>query len=103
EGFVRVLVRCLCGVRITGAFGGVILRWVCMFKPVRLSPRLVNTDVGRSLKYLAYERKGKGRHPVAFAAFSEIPAKRYGTPAASRSQLGFRTLYLDNEILQLPY
>ncbi|PYL78158.1 MAG: hypothetical protein DMF26_01450 [Verrucomicrobia bacterium] len=103
EIYLNAQARLLAPVRITGAFGGEILRGVSMFKPVRLSPRLVNTDVGRSLKYLAYERKGKGRHPVTFAAFSEIPEKRYGTPAASRSQLGFRTPYLDNEIVALAY
>ena len=27
-----------------------------------------------------------GEHPVTFAAFREIPEKRFGTPAASRSQ-----------------
>jgi asparagine synthase (glutamine-hydrolysing) len=36
-------------------------------------------------------------------AFQEIPWKRFGTPAASRSQVSFRTPYLANEIVALAY
>jgi asparagine synthase (glutamine-hydrolysing) len=42
-------------------------------------------------------------HPVTFAAFQEIPLKRFGVLAAGMSQLGFRTPYLDNELVRLAY
>jgi len=74
-----------------------------MFKPVGLSPRLVNPDLGQSLNSLAQEWKRNSQHPVTFTAFHEIPQKRFGTPAAGRSQLIFRTPYLDNEIVALAY
>lgn len=74
-----------------------------MFKPLRLSSRLVNPDLGQSLSSFAQEWKRNSQHPVTFAAFREIPEKRFGTPAASRSQLSFRTPYLDNEIVALAY
>jgi asparagine synthase (glutamine-hydrolysing) len=95
--------RQIAPVRLTGVFGGEILRGVSMFKPIRLSPRLVNPDIGQSLSCFAQERKGNSQHPVTFAAFCEIPEKRFGPPAASRSQVTFRTPYLDNEIVALAY
>ena len=51
----------------------------------------------------ARQRSHDGEHPITFAAFREIPEKRFATPAASRSQTSFRTPYLDNEIVALAY
>jgi asparagine synthase (glutamine-hydrolysing) len=90
-------------VRLTGVFGGEIFRGVSMFKPFRLSPGLVNPDLDHSLNSMAQEWKRNSQHPLTFTAFREIPEKRFGTPAASRSQLNFRTPYLDNEIVALAY
>ncbi len=42
-------------------------------------------------------------HPVTHAAFREIPWHLFGTLAAGRSQVVFRTPYLDNEIVRLAY
>jgi asparagine synthase (glutamine-hydrolysing) len=95
--------RQLAAVRLTGVFGGEILRGVSMFKPFRLSPGLVNPDLGSSPSSFVPGWQLHDQHPVTFAAFSEIPRKRFGTPAASRSQVIFRTPYLDNEIVALAY
>jgi len=93
----------LAPVRLTGVFGGELLRGVSMFKPLGLARRLVNPELRQSLNYLAHEWNRNAQHPVTFTAFREIPQKRFGTPAASRSQLTFRTPYLDNEIVALAY
>ena len=74
-----------------------------MFKPFPLSPCLVDPYLGQSLNSLAKEWSRNSHHPITFTAFREIPQKRFGTPAASRSQLTFRTPYLDNEIVALAY
>ena len=103
EIYLNRQARQLASVRLTGVFGGEILRGVSMFKPLPLSPRLVNPELGQSLNYLAQEWTRTNQHPVSFTAFCEIPQKRFGTPAASRSQLTFRTPYLDNEIVALAY
>ena len=95
--------RSLAPVRLTGVFGGEILRGLSMFKPSPLSPHFVNPDLEQLLESLVQKRVCDNQHPVTFAAFSEIPEKRFGTPAASRSQLSFRTPYLDNEIVALAY
>jgi asparagine synthase (glutamine-hydrolysing) len=103
EIFLNRQARSLAPVRITGVFGGEILRGRSMFKPLRLSPGLVNPDLERSLNSVAQQWPGNSQHPVTFAAFHEMPQKRFATPAASRSQLSFRTPYLDNEIVALAY
>jgi asparagine synthase (glutamine-hydrolysing) len=103
EIYLNRLVRELAPVRVTGVFGGELFRGVSMFNPLRLSPRLVNPDLDRSVNSLAQEWTRNNEHPVTFTAFREIPQKRFGTPAASRSQLAFRTPYLDNEIVALAY
>jgi len=103
EIYLNRQARQLASVRVTGVFGGEILRGVSMFKPLPLSPGLVNPEIRPSLNDLAQEWNRNGQHPVTFTAFREIPQKRFGTPAASRSQLAFRTPYLDNEIVALAY
>jgi asparagine synthase (glutamine-hydrolysing) len=42
-------------------------------------------------------------HPIAFAAFRNVPWNLFGTVAASRSQVILRTPYLDNEIVALAF
>src|SRR4030095_5239073 len=95
--------RRLAPVRVTGVFGGELFRGVSMFKPLGLSPRLLNPNLGQSLNAPARPGNRDSQHPVSFTAFREIPQKRFGTPAASRSQLTFRTPYLDNELVALAY
>jgi asparagine synthase (glutamine-hydrolysing) len=102
EVYLNRQARQLAPVRVTGVFGGELLREVSMFKPFPLSPGLVNPDLGHSLNSLARDWT-RDEHPVTFTAFREIPQKRFGTPAASRSQVSFRTPYLDNEIVALAY
>ena len=103
EIFLNRQARQLAPIRLTGVFGGEILRGVSMFKPLPLSPRFVDPDLGELLNSLAKEWSRNSQHPITFTAFREIPQKRFGTPAASRSQLTFRTPYLDNEIVALAY
>jgi len=103
EIYLNRQARQLAPVRVTGVFGGEILRGVSMFKPFRLAPGLVNPDLNQSISSLGARWTRNGQHPVTFTAFREIPEKRFGTPAASRSQLSFRTPYLDNELVALAY
>jgi asparagine synthase (glutamine-hydrolysing) len=47
--------------------------------------------------------QGAGDHAISFAAFKEIPWNLFGSLAAGRSQVTFRTPYLDNEIVALAF
>jgi asparagine synthase (glutamine-hydrolysing) len=103
EIYLNRQARQLAPVRLTGVFGGEILRGVSMFKPFCLSRGLVNPELGESQTSLAQGWERNSQHPLTFTAFREIPEKRFATPAASRSQVSFRTPYLDNEIVALAY
>jgi asparagine synthase (glutamine-hydrolysing) len=95
--------RALSPVRLNGVFGGEILRGVSMFKPLPLARQLLDPDLGKAVTACVCHWSRDGEHPLTFAAFREIPEKRFATPAASRSQSNFRTPYLDNEVVALAY
>jgi len=103
EIYLNAQARQLAPVRLTGVFGSEILRGVSTFKSLGLSPDLTNSrfrgDTNSSVVQLV---NGKG-HPVSFAAFKEIPWNIFGSLAAGRSQIAFRTPYLDNKVVALAF
>jgi asparagine synthase (glutamine-hydrolysing) len=90
-------------VRLTGVFGGEVFRGVSTFNPLDLSRRLVNPDFHQSSVSCRQEEVFHNQRSSPREAFYEISVKRFGTPAASRSQLCFRTPYLDNELVALAF
>ena len=103
EIYLNNRARMLSPVRLTGVFGGEILRGVSMFKPLHFTHQLVNPDLAETVTSCTAHWSHDGEHPITFTAFREIPEKRFATPAASRSQTSFRTPYLDNEMVALAY
>jgi asparagine synthase (glutamine-hydrolysing) len=103
EIYLNRKARMLSPVRITGVFGGEIMRGVSFFNRSGLASRLLCEDLRGSLCPIELEKEQRKGNPVSFAAFSEIPQRRFGTPAAARSQLTFRTPYLDNDFVALAY
>ncbi|MBA2678169.1 MAG: hypothetical protein H0U76_07240 [Ktedonobacteraceae bacterium] len=93
--------RHLAPLRLTGVFGGEILRGVSTFKPLQLSPELLSSDFRHNMDDVVLRRDKIS--PVSFAAFKEIPWHIFGSLAACRSQLTVRTPYLDNELVALAY
>ena len=88
-------------VRLTGNFGSEVLRGMSTLKawtpPDDLLAREFLPDF--EAQYLP----GTTAHPVTRAAFNEIPCHLYGSFAAGRSQVAFRTPYLDNALVELAY
>ena len=103
EIYLNNQARALSPVRVTGVFGGEILRGVSMFKPLHLARRLVNPDLAETVSSCTGNWSRNGEHSVTFAAFRETPELRFALVSASRSQVTFRTPYLDNEIVALAY
>jgi asparagine synthase (glutamine-hydrolysing) len=95
--------RQLSPVRLTGNFGSEVFRSISTFKPLRLAPSLFSDSQARAVAATLQEDPGHGVHPVTFAAFREIPWNLFGLLAAGRSQVTFRTPYLDNELVALAY
>jgi len=91
----------LAPIRLTGNFGSEVLRSVSTFKGSPKTIRLLSPDLERLSGQPAEE--AAAIHPVTYAAFREIPWFLFGAMAAGRSQVGFRTPYLDNDIVELAY
>jgi asparagine synthase (glutamine-hydrolysing) len=103
EIYFHRMARKLAPVRLTGNFGSEIFRDVSTFKPVALSQNLFNRDWSNAINSEAQKFSAKKSQPVTFAAFKEIPWNLFGSVAAGRSQVVFRTPYLDNELVALAY
>lgn len=95
--------RQLAPVRLTGVCGGEIMRGVTFLKPLGLPSALINKDLHRLIDQVRAERNAVQSHPLTFTASTELPRTRYGGIAASRSQMPFRTPYLDNDFISLAF
>lgn len=95
--------RRLAPIRLTGNYGSEVLRSMSTFKRVGPGNELLDPDVARRVDGVVAEQKARNVHPVTHAAFEEVPWHLFGTLAVGRSQLSFRTPYMDNRIVELAY
>ena len=95
--------RPLATMRLTGNYGSEVLRAITTFKPIGLKPRIFAAGFKNNIAVAAERWSAERQHPDTFAAFKEIPWNLYGNMAAGRSQISFRTPYLDNEVVALSY
>jgi asparagine synthase (glutamine-hydrolysing) len=72
-------------------------------KPLGLPAAMFDSGFAPMLDSAAARAQSRPAHPVTHAAFEEIPWHLFGTMAAGRSQLTFRTPYMDNEIVKLAF
>jgi len=103
ETYLNAQARRLAPVRLTGNFGSEVLRGVSTFKPIGLSHDLLSPRFSRSVDASVKKLSGFKEHALTFAALREIPWNLFGSVAACRSQVTFRTPYLDNELVALVY
>ena len=103
EIYLTSLARQLAPIRLTGNFGSEILRSMSTLKPLGLADQLLAPAwrLGDAAAPAASAQASV--HPVTYAAFREVPWHLFGTLAASRSQLRFRSPYLDNELVRLAF
>jgi asparagine synthase (glutamine-hydrolysing) len=103
EVYLNRQARALAPIRLTGNFGSEVLRSMSTFKPLRLRPEMFEPSVANEIHALSSRLQAHRDHPVTFAAFREIPWSLFGSLAAGRSQLTFRTPYLDNDLVALAF
>jgi asparagine synthase (glutamine-hydrolysing) len=88
-------------VRMTGNYGGEILRGVVTFKPAKPTDGVYSADF---LKYVCQAAETyaeiRREHPVTFAAFRQCPWHLYGILALEQTQLTMRSPYLDNDFVR---
>ena len=103
EIYLNAQARRLAPVRLTGNFGSEVLRSMSTFKRVGLSRELIAPDFRAQVDAVADDAPRPRATPVTFAAFREIPWNLFGIVASAKSQLTFRTPYLDNDLVALTY
>jgi asparagine synthase (glutamine-hydrolysing) len=93
--------RAIAPVRMTGNYGGEVLRGIRAFKPVEPAAGAFSTEflshVHRAAKTYAEVRNG---HPVSFAVFQQGPWYLHGVLALEQAQLTMRSPYLDNDFVR---
>jgi asparagine synthase (glutamine-hydrolysing) len=99
--FVNEKARQIAPVRMTGNYGGEVLRRVRTFKPVDppevLFDREFLAHVGQTKE--TYRKLLRG-NVVSFAAFKQLPWNHYGVMALEETQLSMRSPYLDNDVVR---
>lgn len=88
-------------VRLTGNYGGEVLRHVRAFKPGDPAPGMFALDVlpymqGAGTTYRALAEC----HPLSFAVFRQAPWHHYGLLSLEQTQVVLRSPYLDNELVR---
>jgi asparagine synthase (glutamine-hydrolysing) len=102
--YVNERAREIAPVRMTGNYGGEVLRGVVAFRPAPPPPGLFQLDVVDTARAAAatYARVRSG-HPVSFAVFQQAPWHHYGLLALEETQLALRSPYLDNALVRTAF
>jgi asparagine synthase (glutamine-hydrolysing) len=99
--YVNEKARAIAPVRMTGNYGGEVLRRVRAFKPVQPAAGLFAPDLIDEVRQAAgtYAHVTQG-HPLSFAVFRQAPWHHYGLLALEQTQLSLRSPYLDNDFVR---
>ena len=99
--YVNERARAIAPVRMTGNYGGEILRRIRAFKPVEPWPILFRPEF-RSYTRQAHETYAgllRG-HPLSFAVFRQAPWYQHSVLALEQTQLSLRSPFLDNDFVR---
>ena len=99
--YINEKAREIAPVRMTGNYGGEVLRRVRAFKAVEPLPRLFGPDLMRDVRRAGetYDSLHRG-HPLSFAVFKQAPWHHYGLLALEETQVALRSPYLDNDLVR---
>ena len=102
--YVNERAREIAPVRMTGNYGGEVLRRIVAFKPGEPLPNLLSEELAPYLLQAANTyRRLLDCHPLSFAIFRQAPWHHYGLLALEETQLSLRSPYLDNEFIKTVY
>jgi asparagine synthase (glutamine-hydrolysing) len=91
-------------VRMSGNYGGEVLRQVRAFKPVQPAPGVYRPELLSYVDQASQTYRGLIQgHPLSFAVFRQAPWHHYGLLALEQTQLTLRSPYLDNDIVRTVY
>jgi asparagine synthase (glutamine-hydrolysing) len=99
--YVNERARKIAPVRVTGNYGGEVLRAVRAFKPSEPTSGLFRPEFLSHLRTASETYAGLLRcHPLSFAVFRQAPWHHYGLLALEQTQVSLRSPYLDNEFVR---
>ncbi len=88
-------------VRMTGNYGGEVLRQVRAFKPVQPPIDLFSAELTAQISRAEKTYHGVlDTHPLSFAVFRQAPWHHYGLLALEETQVSLRSPYLDNDFVR---
>jgi asparagine synthase (glutamine-hydrolysing) len=92
-------------IRMTGNYGGEVLRRVRAFKPVEPGSGLFRTEFLSHVQVAkeTYNQIANHGHPLSFAVFRQAPWHHYGLLALEQTQLSVRSPYLDNDFVRTAF
>lgn len=104
ELYVNSKAREIAPVRLTGNYGGEVMRGNVNFKPNPSLGRLLHDDWKKIVLNAnqTYEEVRKG-HPITFAVFKQAPWFNGNRLSLERSQLTLRSPFLDNDLIEIAY
>jgi asparagine synthase (glutamine-hydrolysing) len=99
--YVNEAARRIAAVRMTGNYGGEVLRRVRAFKPLELAPGLFCAELVAAMRRAGQTYAGLLRgHPLSFAVFRQAPWYHHGLLALEQTQVSVRSPYLDNDLIR---
>jgi asparagine synthase (glutamine-hydrolysing) len=99
--YINEIARQIAPVRMTGNYGGEVLRSIRAFKPVDPPIGLFQAEFSSYLGQAKQTYEGLiSLHPLSFSVFRQAPWHHYGLQALEQTQLTLRSPYLDNELVK---
>jgi len=104
ELYLNAQVRAIAPMRVTGNYGGELLRGDRAFKHHASRISLISQDlIGHIQETEPAFRRFEDVDPLTFALFRQVPYMGYGRMAIEQSQVALRTPFLDNDLVRLVY
>lgn len=102
--YTNELARSIAPTRMTGNYGGEVLRASRMFKPQDPLPGLFSAELTRHTSQARTTYKSfDGSHPVTFTLFRQAPWYHYSVFALEGTQMVVRSPFLDNDFVRTVY
>jgi asparagine synthase (glutamine-hydrolysing) len=99
--YVNEKAREIAPVRMTGNYGGEVLRRIVAFRPGLPTPGLFHAELVESARQTADTYRGLLQcHPLSFAVFRQAPWHHYGLLELEQTQIALRSPYLDNDFVR---
>ncbi len=102
--YVNKIARGIAPLRLTGNYGQEILRSAVAFKAGPWPSQVLDEEfarlIGEARQTYGAER---GRHPLAFVAFKQVPWHHYSRLIVELSQVTLRSPFLDNDLVALAF